>query len=171
MEPITSVLALAKIVPSIIDLFKDNPTPKKVSTEILNIAQEVTGLINPDQATQKLLQNPELQIRFQTAITEAQTRLALAAYEDRKDARARDIEFIKAGRTNRRADILAYGALLLFALCLAVLAFGSVQEGQRDLLFTTIGALIMVVKDVYGFEFGSSKGSKDKDQERRDASK
>jgi hypothetical protein len=34
-----------------------------------------------------------------------------------------------------------------------------IETGKRDMLLVMLGALIGLVKDVYGFEFGSSKDS------------
>lgn len=78
--------------------------------------------------------------------------------QDRSDARGRDKAFIQAGRKNTRGDVLAYlavGALVLDSL---ILMLGiNVPETNEKLLYLLLGALIVIVKDVYGFEFGSSK--------------
>lgn len=78
---------------------------------------------------------------------------------DTASARARDIEFLKAGRKNTRGDILAYGALGALIMCILALFAFDVPAQSRDLLLVTLGALVAIVKDVFGFEFGSSKGS------------
>jgi hypothetical protein len=78
---------------------------------------------------------------------------------DAQSARSRDIEFLKAGRKNIRADVLAYAAIGALILCIFLLFVADVPKGSRDLLLVTLGALVAIVKDVYGFEYGSSKGS------------
>ena len=84
----------------------------------------------------------------------------LKAYlEDVQSARERDKAFLTAGRKNVRGDILAYAAIgALIACGLALFVFKVPQE-SRDLLLVILGALVAIVKDVFGFEFGSSKDS------------
>lgn len=78
---------------------------------------------------------------------------------DTASARDRDKAFLAAGRRNTRGDILAYGALGALILCILALFAFDVPPQSRDLLLVTLGALVAIVKDVFGFEFGSSKGS------------
>jgi hypothetical protein len=64
--------------------------------------------------------------------------------------------------------VLAPAAVVLIAL---LLIFVSVPEGQgRDILMMLLGALVAMAKDVYGFEFGSSRGSREKGQAQLDGS-
>jgi hypothetical protein len=47
-----------------------------------------------------------------------------------------------------------------------VLLVHSIPEGPtRDILLILSGALVAIVKDVYGFEFGSSRGSEAKTEQ------
>ncbi len=85
--------------------------------------------------------------------------LEKAYLADRQDARGRDKEFIKLGKNNVRGDWLAYGAVGALVADILILSFVEVPRGNRDLLLVLLGALITIVKDVYGFEFGSSKDS------------
>ena len=78
---------------------------------------------------------------------------------DTQSARERDKAFLAAGRRNTRGDVLAYGALGALLLCILALFAFDVPTSSRDLLLVTLGALVAIVKDVYGFEYGSSKGS------------
>lgn len=135
-----------------------------------DVVEDKLGIKIPDdpaKLTPELLQ--ELQVRtmqheefiLDAGIRKQQLELdeTKAFLGDRQDARGRDKEFIKAGRNNQRGDILAYmaiGALLVDGL---FLSFLEVPKGNRDLLLVILGALIAIVKDVYGFEFGSSKDS------------
>lgn len=79
--------------------------------------------------------------------------------KDIQDARKRDVEYVRIGRNNTRGDVLAYGAIGALLACIFLLFFSDVPQGSRDLLLVTLGALVAIVKDVYGFEFGSSKDS------------
>lgn len=64
--------------------------------------------------------------------------------------------------------VLAPVAVVIIAI---LLVFVPVPEGQgHDILMMLLGALVAMAKDVYGFEFGSSRGSREKDQARLDGS-
>jgi hypothetical protein len=43
--------------------------------------------------------------------------------------------------------------------CILLLFVFKVPQESRDLLLVVLGALVAIVKDVFGFEFGSSKDS------------
>jgi hypothetical protein len=79
---------------------------------------------------------------------------------DTANARDRDKEFIKLGKRNERGDVLAYLAVGSLCSCLLALFFvKDIPATNEKLLYLVVGALIVIVKDVYGFEFGSSKDS------------
>ena len=78
---------------------------------------------------------------------------------DVASARDRDKAFLGAGKRNVRGDWLAYMAVGALISCAMALFVFKVPAESRDLLLVILGALITVVKDVYGFEFGSSKDS------------
>jgi len=90
---------------------------------------------------------------------------------DVQNARERDKAFLAAGRRNIRGDVLAYGALAALGACIVLLFFLEPAPQSRDLLLVTLGALVAIVKDVFGFEFGSSKGSERNAQAVADALK
>jgi hypothetical protein len=54
---------------------------------------------------------------------------------------------------------LATLAVLTFLICLYLLFFCPFPAGSKDVLLIVVGALITIVKDVYGYYFGSSEGS------------
>lgn len=79
---------------------------------------------------------------------------------DVQSARSRDVDVIKVMGRNRRGDVLAAGAVIGFFACLGILFFGpEISSGERDLVMVMVGTLLGIIKDVYGFEFGSSKDS------------
>ena len=66
--------------------------------------------------------------------------------------------------SNWRADTLAEGAMVGLIALILTLLFVPLPDGPaRDTLLLLAGALVTIVKDVYTFEFGSSRGSKEKD--------
>lgn len=62
-------------------------------------------------------------------------------------------------RNNMRGDVLAYAAVGALCACVLLLFFREIPQSSRELLLVLTGALVAIVKDVYGFEFGSSKDS------------
>lgn len=88
-----------------------------------------------------------------------QTEMQKAFLADTASARDRDKAFLAAGKKNFRGDILAYAAMGALIADSIALFFFSVPPTSRDLLLVVLGALVTIVKDVYGFEFGSSKDS------------
>ena len=123
--------------------------------------EQAVAALPPD----KLIELRSIDNAFKIRMTELGYKPQELELEDRKDARARDAEFIKGGRKNERGDILAYLAVggLLGCAGLVFLA-PDLSSGQRELLIYILGALTVLVKDVYAFEFGSSKGEQTKDK-------
>ncbi len=59
---------------------------------------------------------------------------------------------------NLRGDFLAAASVAILAGTLWALFYIDFPDTSKDVLLVVIGALISIVKDVYGFEFGASKG-------------
>lgn len=128
---------------------------------------------NSPQAMLEAVQqaSPEQWLALQKAQMENKAHLARISADldkaylaDRQNARGRDIELKKVGYSNWRADVLALASIAgLLALIFTVI-FAEIKAGPaRDTLLVLSGTLIAIVKDVYQFEFGSSRGSKEKD--------
>jgi hypothetical protein len=82
---------------------------------------------------------------------------------DTQDARKRDIRLHELRGVNRRADVLAILAISgLIAVIFALFRFQPPPTAEAVLLVLA-GSLAGIVTQVYNFEFGSSKGSKEKD--------
>lgn len=89
-----------------------------------------------------------------------ETETVKAFLADTASARDRDRAFLTAGKKNYRGDILAYAAMGALSTTILLLLFvPNIPETSEKLLYVVLGALIAIVKDVYGFEFGSSKDS------------
>ena len=50
-------------------------------------------------------------------------------------------------------------AMGTFLICIYLLFFQPFPEASKDVLLIVVGALIAIVKDVYGYYFGSSESS------------
>ena len=67
--------------------------------------------------------------------------------------------------------ILALGTVALTFMLYAVIIFVDVDEQSKDILIYVLGALTSAVTMVLGYYFGSSAGSKEKDQKIKDLMK
>ena len=91
--------------------------------------------------------------------------MELTYMKDRQDARWRDVAMTQAGRRNFRADIMVISAACGLVLCLVSLGHYSEElPGEAVGIISTIAGIFgACLKDAYAFEFGSSRGSKEKD--------
>ena len=92
---------------------------------------------------------------------EFKTELERLGVQDRADARQRDLA--RPGN-NWRADFLALIAIVGLVLCVWFVARDTeMPERAVNAIMFVAGILAAAVRDVYAFEFGSSRGSKEKD--------
>lgn len=158
-------LALAKeFGPSLIRHFKGNKAAE-VAESVVSIAKDVLG---PEKSDEELLEalhkDPQAALTYRLAIINYTLSMTQAQLADVADARARDVEYVRAGVRNIRADVLAYSAILLFAAVVILLLLKGFPEGDSNTVAVMlIGTLTSIVMVVYGFDFGSSVGSKIKD--------
>ena len=104
-----------------------------------------------------------LQVRLET------NKIDLAAFQaeiqDRGSARERDSWFIKMGQHNWRAD-------LMFALAVAVVTYlvwivwkdETLSEYFKGIVTLVLGRFLGYLDNIYSFEFGTTRGSKEKDE-------
>lgn len=114
---------------------------------------------DPAQAQEAKIKLAEMAANGELAKMTSEADVTKAFLADTKSARDRDVAIIQATGKNRRGDILAYAAMGGLIGDSIALFFFSVPQTSRDLLLVVLGALVAIVKDVYGFEFGSSKDS------------
>lgn len=97
---------------------------------------------------------------FKLKMRELDVNLESLRYAGVNDARNREVQ---------TSDHLTPRLLALFAIiCFIGLVYGvssgiTVVDGMKDTFLILVGAAITVFKDVYGYYFGSSSGSKEKD--------
>lgn len=172
MDPITIAMGLAQFVPGIVKLITGSNRAEDAAEAVINVAKVVTGKDTGEGALEAIKADPNKILDFQTAIAAQQSDLEKAYLSDRQDARHRDVAIVQAGRNNIRGDVLAYAAIGSLVLCIAALFFVErIPATNEKLLYLVIGSLIVIVKDVYGFEYGSSKGSERNAQAAADALK
>ena len=165
MDPLTIALSLAtKFAPDIIKHFSNSETAGTVAGKVIDIAQAVTGKKLPEEAQAALDADPALASQFRLQVAANNLELVRLADADRKDARARDVAIRQIGY-NWRADILVLACVA--ALIYIIYAINTNVELKPEVLAIfnmSIGALLKMLGDAFAFEFGSSRGSKEKDE-------
>lgn len=166
MTPVSAALALAQFAPSILRFFGVGEKPIAIAEQVVNIAQTVTGANSPQAALDALRQDPQLAQQFSLAVLAADTELEKAALADRQDARHRDVEIRKlTGGKNNRPDWMIVGDLVGLVVCMVVLIFfkKDIPGEVAGILNVIAAGLVLCLRDAHQFEFGSSRGSKEKD--------
>ena len=124
---------------------------------------------SPEAVSEAISQNPEALLKLKELEAQEQARMLQwkqaqlnAEIADRDSARERDTQITQIKGSNTRADVLAYLSIIAFiGVMFALFKFSIPEGGTRDLIVFTLGHLTNIVKDVYGFEFGSSRGEQD----------
>lgn len=165
MEPLSIALALAQFAPSLLRYFGAGEKPVAVAEKVIDIAKTITGTPTGPEAVEALRQNAQLAHEFNMAVLKADTDLEQAYLADRRDARARDVALHQAGYHNTRADLMVLFDVAGLIACLVVLAFfrKEIPPEVVTLLSTIAGIFGICLRDAHQFEFGSSRGSREKD--------
>lgn len=145
------------------------------------LGDKATGDPVKDEAALAGVLAGDITPEIRAKIIEADTALKLAAMQfadkdkdrqldelkstlaDVQNARARDAEFIKAGKANERANWMVVMDVVGLLACLAVLTFfrQNLPGEVVGLLSTIAGIFGLCLRDAHQFEFGSSRGSKE----------
>ena len=166
MPLIPLALSLAQFAPSLLRFFGAGEKPVAIAQQVIDIAQSVTGTKSPEEALAAMQKNQEFAQKFQMAVLQQDGEFERMYLDDRKDARSRDVALAQAtGHTNRRADIMLTLAFLAVIVISCLLALGTVTPSSAvsGFLFTIGGMFARNIGTAFDFEFGSSRGSKDKD--------
>jgi hypothetical protein len=138
---------------------------EKAAHQAVSLAHTLTGEKDPVKILRTLKEDPLLLAKFQQALLQMDHELELASYRDLETARARDVALANAGRSNLRADIMVLSAAFgLIACLLTITLYRTSLPGEAVGIISTIAGIFgSCLKDAYAFEFGSSRGSKLKD--------
>lgn len=164
-----AALTLAELVPVLTRWFaQDNATDstsQMIAARVVDVAKRITGQKDALNAAEILKQDPKLLLEFQNAVMKLDHDMERAFLGDRQSARARDIAMVQSGRYNVRADVMVICAAFGLIACLAALAVyqGNLPGEAVGIISTIAGIFGACLKDAYSFEFGSSRGSKNKE--------
>jgi hypothetical protein len=126
------------------DLLPDNGT--------LGIVKNAIDLVVPDNEERKALKAEISELELEYYKTEV---------ADRDSARKRQIELAKAGKDDYMMYIVGLVGIGSFALIVASAIFMDLPE--NPLLHQIVGLVEGVALTIFAFYYGTSKGSKDKD--------
>ena len=176
MDPISVAFSLAQFAPAILKWITGSDKAAEAAGKVVEIAEVVTGRQGP-AAVEALKADPALVLQFREKVMANEADLDKAYLADRQDARRRDVELAKVGRTNERANwmvFMAAAGTIGGFVSMAVLGYLKAKHGEalNDGVFGALLAQLSTVtayfglclRDAFQFEFGSSRGSKDKDE-------
>jgi uncharacterized protein YqhQ len=83
--------------------------------------------------------------------------------QDTKDARTRDIEVRKISTHNYRADSMYVLAVLVIAALVYAVLRSDLDEYAKGIITLVLGRFLGYLDNIYNFEFGTTRGSKNKD--------
>ncbi|GAO98218.1 hypothetical protein Cva_00866 [Caedimonas varicaedens] len=166
---IAAAVALAEMTPLISKWLSNSEESvvgtQKIAQQVVELAKKVTHADHPMAAVQALTDDPKLFIQYQQALTTMNHEIERSYLQDRINSRDRDAALIAAGRSNTRADIMVMSAAAGLLFCLIALGYyqGELPGEAVGIISTIAGIFGACLKDAYAFEFGSSRGSKNKD--------
>ena len=84
---------------------------------------------------------------------------------DRDSARGRDVEFIKRGMQNNRANLMFFLAVVAVGMLVWIVwKDQNINEYVKGIFTLVLGRFLGYLDNIYAFEFGTTRGSKDKDE-------
>lgn len=85
--------------------------------------------------------------------------------KDRDSARGRDVEFIRRGMTNNRANFMFFLAVCMVGLLVWIVwKDQGINEYVKGIFTLVLGRFLGYLDNIYSFEFGTTRGSKEKDE-------
>ncbi|GEA12719.1 hypothetical protein [Alteromonas sp. KUL49] len=170
MEPVSIALALAKLA-GVDEWLKDKVggvVSSKVATRVIDIAQQVAGVTSPDEALEKIGENARLASELKIQLMNNEQELRLAAYQDRKDARA--TYRVHPQQADKLASfIFKFNLPCIIALVIincVVLHFFRDNAGLLASICNVVGMAIKSLfderKEVTGFYYGGSMDASEK---------
>lgn len=164
MDPVTIAFGLAQYAPSIIKWLSGSEKAEEAAQKVIDVARVVTGKDDAGEAVEAIRADPAVLMQFRLAMAGIEADMDRAYLADRQNARGRDVAFVQAGRWNIRADLLALLSVTGLIVCVWFVARdSSLPERAVNAIMFVAGTLAACVRDVFAFEFGSSRGSREKD--------
>lgn len=165
MDPISIAFGLAQAAPAVLRWITGSAQAEQAATAVLEVAKQVAGRSDPADAVTAITGDPALVLQFRQRIAELSHEMDLAYLGDRADARKRDVSLAQAGRSNVRADVMVGIAFVAVLGIAALMSLGKIDGNSAvgGFLFSVGGMFARNIGTAFDFEFGSSRGSQNKD--------
>jgi hypothetical protein len=164
MDPLTIIGLLAKFGPSLLKSLGAGTDVQKVANTAAAVATAVTGKADINDAAVALSADPALALQYQTQLLTQQTQDEQAYVADKASARARDISITdKTGANNRANWLVAFAVLTISGITGYICFWPVTDEFAKNTLLVILGLYMGELKNIYAFEFGSTRRSADKD--------
>lgn len=137
------------------------------------VVEEQLGVkISDNPSPEEIVQLRQLQFEHEERLIELGVQKAeqeLKEFEaeirDRDSARTRDAEFIRRGMVNNRANLMFFLAVVMVGTMVWIVwKDQSINEYVKGIFTLVLGRFLGYLDNIYSFEFGTTRGSKDKDE-------
>ena len=135
--------------------------------------EEKTGVkIEPNMSDRDLLTLKQYEMDHQEELLRLrieESKLDLETFreevKDRGSARERDVEFIKRGMVNTRANFMFFLAVVMVGILVWIVwKDQNINEYVKGIFTLVLGRFLGYLDNIYSFEFGTTRGSKEKDE-------
>ena len=135
--------------------------------------EEKTGVkIEPNMSDKDLLTLKQYEMDHEEELLRLRiedNKLDLEAFreevKDRDSARERDVEFIKRGMVNNRANVMFFLAVVMVGILVWIVwKDQNINEYVKGIFTLVLGRFLGYLDNIYSFEFGTTRGSKEKDE-------
>lgn len=164
MIPLAAALSLAQYAPTILRFFGAGEKSASVAEKVAGIAQTVAGTNSVEDALDVFQKDSGKRYEFQKAVMENDAQLEIAYLADRQSARNRDQAFVVAGTRNYRADFMfLLAVIVIVGIAAAIWNTPGIDEYTKGIATLILGRFLGYLDNIYNFEFGSTRSSKQKD--------
>jgi len=133
----------------------------------MGAVQDVIGSLtkSKDAKAKPILNELQLKIsEIELEFSKVELEETKAYLGDVQNARAREIEFIKQGKRDWMQTTVAAIGLVMLGFVLYVLVYRHIPDDNKTLFIHFIGIIEGVALSIFGYYFGTSKGSTDKNK-------
>lgn len=165
MDPITILSGLSVFAPILARWMGASDSVQSVADKASALAAIATGKTSPEDILNELKSNQAAASQFQLAILAQEGSFETLYMGDKANARARDIALSASPAGNVRANYLASIAIgMVVGILAAVIFYPNLNDYARGVITTILGVFLNQLTNIYNFEFGTTRRSRDKSE-------
>jgi hypothetical protein len=159
------LIQAATAAPALAKFFNAGDTAEKVAKDVAGIATSlVGGGLDAKESLERIIADKDLTQKFQLAVNDQMMKWDAMFLADVQNARERDVKMMQAGYRNNRANWLAGMAIVIVIITLAIVVWMStIDEFAKGTITLILGRALGWVEQIFQFEFGTTRASKQKD--------